>query len=379
MNRRQMYSAVICLTLILLFVTASFGMTSADKKNNHNQVPIGQYSKVKSGGAESKTDVATSAPGATQSLDPDAYSSSLSPGERIGTTTYDIQHNGRMGRQIDWYGTQQMHFIWTKQTDMIFGGNRGTGYEVWDPSSGNFLFEGSTSGGGCDIHPRLGLGSNYSGYGTLAVNNGIVCNSWGIICTCDLFCLDSTYLPQYGVWYCSWFGPKYYCSDSIWNGSRYICTDSLCYQHCDYGCINWGPSGSGGAVVANNHDDGPGLMSTVWFDYDVSNCYFTAYKYRIPDTTANYIWDPLGEYQYLWPSMECQVYGIDTITHLFAQQNKNGIESQYAVYFRRIGGPENGYWDYPPMIVDTINTISQTLTVSRYQRQSRPGLVGQLP
>ncbi|MEW5923598.1 MAG: thrombospondin type 3 repeat-containing protein, partial [Candidatus Zixiibacteriota bacterium] len=100
---------------------------------------------------------------------------SASPGLQIGSTTFDNQSNGRMNRQVDWRGTNSVHFIWTKQTNLYLGGDRGTGYEIWNAGAGNLMFPPQ----GCDIHPRLGGGSNYSGYVSLDVDTegkAVICN-----------------------------------------------------------------------------------------------------------------------------------------------------------------------------------------------------------
>jgi len=104
---------------------------------------------------------------------------SASPGLQIGTTTFDNQSNGRMNRQVDWRGTNSVHFIWTRQTNYYLGGDRGTGYEVWNADDGRLIFESPS--GGCDIHPRMGSGSNYSGYVSLDVDTegkAVICNHY---------------------------------------------------------------------------------------------------------------------------------------------------------------------------------------------------------
>jgi hypothetical protein len=293
MTRKLSAILIVSLLVVAFLAVSAFSMNGERNKRSMESFPITQAPSVKLAGVEQGVSYAPNKD-AFQSLGFDAYSSaSESPGKIVGTTTYDYQHNCRMGRQVEWRGTQQVHIIWMKQTSRVVPGDRGTGYDVWDPTSGKFLFEGSTDGGGCDVHPRLGSGSNYSGYNSMDV-----------------------------------------------------ATD-------------------GRAIIANHHDDGAGLMTTLWYDYDISNCYFAAYKYRIPDSTASYIPDPLNEYTYNWPDMMYQIYGNDTITHVVAEQSKAAIGPSFAVYFRRVGGPEAGLWDYPPMIFDTVNDISEVVAASR--------------
>lgn len=311
MTRKLSAIIIVSLLVVAFLAVSAFSMNGEKNKRSMESFPITQAPSVKLAGVEQGVSYAP-VKDANQSLGYDAYSSaSLSPGKIVGTTTYDYQHNCRMGRQVEWRGTQQVHIIWMKQTSRVVPGDRGTGYDVWDPAAGAFNFEGSTDGGGCDVHPRLGTGSNYSGYVTMDV-----------------------------------------------------ATD-------------------GRAIIANHHDDGPGIMTTVWYDYDISNCYFAAYKYRIPDSATEYYPDPLNEYQYNWPDMMYQIYNNDTITHVVAEQSKAAIGPQFAVYFRRVGGPEAGAWDYPPMIFDTVNDISEVVAASRTSGKvgivwlaNYPGVIG---
>ncbi len=218
-----------------------------------------------------------------------------SPGTQIGITSHDFQSNGRTNRQIDWRANQIVHIIWFKQTDYIRGGDGGTGYEAFDPGDGDFVFAGI--GGGCDIHPRLGQGTNFSGYVALDVDT------------------------------------------------------------------------EGKAVIANHHDEGAGYASTVWYDFDVVNCFFSPYKRRVPDSLMQYGVPPdqitSGEDVFVWPDMAYHVWDGDTVTHVFAMQLENEIDESFVHYFRRVGSDTLGYWEYPPMIVDTIPCISQMVAASR--------------
>jgi hypothetical protein len=292
MTRKLSVIFIISLLVVAFLAVSAFSTNDVRKNKIRESFPINEAPAVKLAGVEQGVSYAP-VKDAYQSLGFDGSAASLSPGKTVGTTSYDYQHNCRMGRQIEWRGSQQVHMIWMKQTSFVVPGDRGTGYDVWDPGSGSFLFEGASDGGGCDVHPRLGSGNNYSGYVTMDV------------------------------------------------------------------------APDGRAIIGNHHDEGAGLMATVFFDYDVANCYFTAYKYRIPDSTTTYYPDPLSEYGYSWPDMMYQIYNNDTITHVVAEQSKNGINPQMAVYFRRVGGPEAGAWDYPPMLYDTLNDISSVVAASR--------------
>jgi len=124
-----------------------------------NRVEVGTYHDAKILPESSTTEAKAVDPEKRIAL---GYSKdSKEPGITVGTTTYDYQSNGRMNRQVDWRGAEDVHFTWTRQDNMIFGGDRGTAYEAWDATVGSFVFMGM--GGGCDLHPRMGIGVNYSG------------------------------------------------------------------------------------------------------------------------------------------------------------------------------------------------------------------------
>jgi hypothetical protein len=92
---------------------------------------------------------------------------SASPGRQIGVTTYDYQSNGRMNRQVDWRGTQRIHFTWMEQLGRNAASARYTSYEYWDPSTGDLHFKTTeTATGGIPIHSI----SNRSGYVGIAVD-----------------------------------------------------------------------------------------------------------------------------------------------------------------------------------------------------------------
>ena len=157
-------SALVLLSLLIavglaLSVSAS---QSADKDVWKYREYITRNSKTKLAGAERDVNYQPSpiTSGSASLGFNDAESAS--PGTQVGITTHDFQSNGRMNRQIDWRAGQMVHIIWFKQTDFIRGGDGGTGYEAYDPDNGDFVFNGI--GGGCDIHPRLGQDTNFSGY-----------------------------------------------------------------------------------------------------------------------------------------------------------------------------------------------------------------------
>ncbi|MCX6829207.1 MAG: putative Ig domain-containing protein [candidate division Zixibacteria bacterium] len=292
MTRKLSAIFIISLLAVVFLAASSFGMKASDKNKALNVVPINQAPLSKIAGAEAPVSVISGKAPAAASLGFD-QAMGYAPGIRIGVTTYDYQHNGRMGREVDWRGAQVVHFAWMKQISTTLGENRRTGYEAYDAGIGDFAQAGASDSGGCDVHAIL---NNTSGYVTLDVDT------------------------------------------------------------------------EGKVVLANHHQEtgaAADYATTIWYDYDQGTCYFAPYRSKVPDSTMNYFADPLDEKRYIWPSMEYQVWDGDTVTHAFSQQTKNGINAQFVVYFRRVGSDTVGAWDYPPMMVDTVNDIAQTVTASR--------------
>ena len=285
--------------VLLSMLLAAFMFTSASAKVSGDKdvwKSREYYQKItysKLAGAENPIDYATPTSESSRSLGFDEVKSE-SPGLTIGYTTYDIQSNCRMNRQVEWRSNQTLHFVWMKQLDILDPGARGTGYEVWDADLGEMLFQGV--GGGCDIHTRST--ENRSGYVSLDVDT------------------------------------------------------------------------EGKAVIGNHHSDGAGWATTIWYDYEPIACFFSPYKTRVPDSTMQYGISQsdigYGDWRFLWPSIEYQVFEGDTVTHAFSQQSENkDPESSCIHYFRRVGSDTLGAWDYPPVIVDTTPVISQTVVASR--------------
>ena len=72
------------------------------------------------------------------------------PGMQLGLTTYDLQSNTRMNRQVEWRSNQVVHFAWMLKTSMVPGGVRYSAYEYWDPTTGDLHYK--TADGGYPIH-----------------------------------------------------------------------------------------------------------------------------------------------------------------------------------------------------------------------------------
>ena len=83
-----------------------------------------------------------------------------SPGTQAGLTSYDYQHNGAMGRQIETFpGSPYVHFVWMAQDDYVIPGNRSIKYQMYDASIDDY----SQAAGG-----KIAT-SDYSGYTSAAV------------------------------------------------------------------------------------------------------------------------------------------------------------------------------------------------------------------
>ena len=160
MTRNLWTILILSLLIFALLSVTAFGMHQSKKERGPKLTPASSLPKYKLAGAEKDLDYVYN-PGGTQSLGFDEVQTA-SPGMTIGYTTYDYQSNGRMNRQVDWRGTEMVHFTWMKSLTAILGEDRGTGYEAWDADAGALVQQGT--GGGCDVHPRLGEGINYSGY-----------------------------------------------------------------------------------------------------------------------------------------------------------------------------------------------------------------------
>nr|MBN2277315.1 hypothetical protein [candidate division Zixibacteria bacterium] len=295
MPKKFIVIMIFSLLLIAVLALNAMAVESAQKNIWKQRENITKNSKTRLAGVESN--IGYVPPSLQQDLSFDAIRS-LSPGMDIGITTHDFQSNGRQNRMVDWRSNEMVHFIWMKSTTMDNSSlDGGTAYEIWDSDEATFVFEGT--GGGCDIHPRMGLGVNFSGYVALDVDT------------------------------------------------------------------------EGKAVIANHHDEGAGWASTVWYDFDAGACFFSPYKRRVPDSLMEYGVPPsdiaAGNGVFVWPSMEYQVYDGDTVTHVIGHQieGDRDPESSYENYFRRIGSDTVGAWDYPPVIIDTIPCIANTVTASR--------------
>ncbi|MBN2226168.1 MAG: dockerin type I repeat-containing protein [candidate division Zixibacteria bacterium] len=160
---------ILGLAILVLFAAASSAWSAQTKKearDNPGRILIDDAPAVPSQ-AELSHEIISIRTDRSRMLGVDDMGASLSPGLTVGITTYDTQHMLRMCRQVDWRGTQSVHFVWAVQSNYDLGGDRGTAYEAWDATFADLVFKGPD--GGTNVHPRLGGGVNYSGYAGLDV------------------------------------------------------------------------------------------------------------------------------------------------------------------------------------------------------------------
>ncbi|MFH2034868.1 MAG: dockerin type I domain-containing protein [Candidatus Zixiibacteriota bacterium] len=129
----------------------------------------------------------------------------------------------------------------------------------------------------------------------------------------------------------------------------------------------------GKAIIAANdyyYDYGNSMGLVVAYDFMPLSCFFSPYLKHVPDSLCcdgipEEWYDP-EDYSYYWPSIEYQVSGGDTVTHMVAYFDREGDGASVITYFRRFGSDTLGNWDWPPRIIDTVPTISQTVTAMSY-------------
>jgi hypothetical protein len=170
--QRRILLILLLSTLFVAFVGATVFATSRDTSKGiwKQRAELTMNSKAKLAGAEKFSGQVPST-SAQQSIGFDEIKSA-SPGRIIGTSTYDLQSNCRMNRQIEWRATQKVHIIWMRADNRDEASlDRGTAYQAWNETNATFHFASYPAApAGCDLHPRLGPGVNYSGYVSLDVD-----------------------------------------------------------------------------------------------------------------------------------------------------------------------------------------------------------------
>jgi hypothetical protein len=261
----------------------------------------------------------------TQSLGEATVSNSraASPGTKVGDTWYDYQHNGTMGRMIGW-GKDSVdgfviHFTFMDLPTEDISTGRGYGYNAYfadkDGVEGTFLGE-KHIGDPVD---------DYGGYVGVDV-------TWA-------YQIDTAAVPD----------------DTLSIPNR--------------------------AVVGGHMNSGALIpyQTQLHYDFGVAWAYFGGFS-RVPDSTSGYL--PIkADQETIWPKFRYQdVPFNDPVTHCFSQvSNDNAADPQPVYYFRKVGYDQNGAWDYPPYVVDTIFDLSQDVACSRKSGKMALVWTGNLP
>ncbi len=107
--------------LFLLIFCMSISLLASSKKKQSRKTHSTKTYKIESfAGGNDEQQVGTNTDTPKSSLIPILNSSAMSPGVAVGNTWYDYQHNGSMGRMIDWgphsggTGVPTVHFGWMR-------------------------------------------------------------------------------------------------------------------------------------------------------------------------------------------------------------------------------------------------------------------------
>ncbi len=95
----------------------------------------------------------------------------------------------------------------------------------------------------------------------------------------------------------------------------------------------------------------------LYYDYGAGTSFFNTNS-RVPDSVGSYADSEAPRDGYIWPAFE---YVEDDTgmgyTHVIAQNPETGG----VAYMRKVGTGAAGQWDYPPIVLDTLQTVSQDL------------------
>ena len=156
----------------------------------------------------------------------------------------------------------------------------------------------------------------------------------------------------------------------------------LCGPNCKYsGYVGLDVDPNSAAVIGAHYTEGPNYNTIVWYDFASATCFYGPNQCKVPDSVMKSIDPTMTEWEMIWPDIEYQVNGNDTVTHAFSQQSEEAINPSIIGYFRRVGDPTNTncVWDYPAMCVDTVADIAQTVTASRVSGKVALVWLGNLP
>jgi len=162
--------------------------------------------------------------------------------------------------------------------------------------------------------------------------------------------------------------------DSVYDGRTYMYNAYIsgdgsyagAFRLHDYtkysGYVNIDVTPDNRAAVGGHCDEkGPiPYQAHIHFDACSACKLFDAYV-RVPDSLAGY--DQLNDQEAMWPRFLLQ-FGTDTVLHIVT---RNWDMVGAIMYFRKVGyeGSPDAVWDYPPYVVDTIETSGRDLNGQR--------------
>ncbi len=132
------------------------------------------------------------------------------------------------------------------------------------------------------------------------------------------------------------------------------------------GYVNVQSTNAGAAIVGGHNKPSAGYASQFYYDGGAGS-EFWSQSSRVPDSVQ--IWDgtsggAAGQ-EVIWPKFAYQE-GTDTVTHVISQVFGSDLSVADGIYyFRKVGIANNGIWDYPPYIVDSIFTSSHDIVASK--------------
>ena len=144
MRNRVCYCAVLTLMFVALLAMSAMGAKSKVEQqritnplvSRANQFALPYAAEIVA--PDGSSSFAPKSPLGTQRL-----GDGIGPGVKIGDTWYDYQHNGRMGRMVDWGESDPegvlVHFSWMYLPSEQIDQSRAYAYNVYKCDSGVFL------------------------------------------------------------------------------------------------------------------------------------------------------------------------------------------------------------------------------------------------
>ncbi|MFH2056519.1 MAG: hypothetical protein ABIJ61_11210, partial [bacterium] len=158
------YLIAICLAILLIASGIALGARTSHSRNSEATRPVRNMPAAGGPGEDFSTDKAASLGTAMGFLGPE----DRFIGWKVGSTWYDYQHNGTMGRQIARGADGRIHFVWTHKPNGTTGSaNRSVFYNSAIFSGGAWALSHDTSG--TTISSPRGGYCNVGVWGNLAI------------------------------------------------------------------------------------------------------------------------------------------------------------------------------------------------------------------